>query len=84
MNISANELKTRGTQAIEEALSSDSVATITVRGRCAYVVTSVSEYDEFREWQLDKALKETEGDLQTGRFEVLDNIEDHIRDLSHD
>ncbi len=84
MNISANELKTRGALAIEEALSAETVATITVRGRRAFVVTTVEEYDDFREWQLDKALREAEQDLASGNFEVTNDVDKHIQELLND
>lgn len=84
MNISANELKTRGALAIEEALTTETIATITVRGRRAYIVTTMNDYDDFREWQLDKALRETKNDLEAGCYEITNNIEKHISELRHD
>ncbi len=84
MNISANELKTRGALAIEDALTTETIATISVRGRRTYVVTTMDDYDDFREWQLDKALRETEHDLSTGKYEIVDNIDKHINELRND
>jgi prevent-host-death family protein len=55
--ITANELKTKGVSAIEEVTASNNEAIITVRGKNKYVVLSIEEYNQLREYELEAAKK---------------------------
>lgn len=61
--ISANELKSRGGGAIDEALTVQSEISISVRGQVKYVVMSKEHYQYLRECELEAALAESKTDL---------------------
>ena len=67
MNIVANELKTRGLGAIDDALKHDSEAIITVRGKSKYVAVSMDRYNYLRECELETALQEALEDIKAGK-----------------
>lgn len=76
MDISANELKTKGVAAIEAALATELEAVISVRGKRRFVVMAVEQYNHLRECELEAALAETRSDLAAGRF-VKQTLEEH-------
>jgi hypothetical protein len=80
-SISANDLKTKGVGAIEQALSDQPEASVTVRGQLKYVVMSHEQYVHLRECELEAALAESKADLEAGRF-VRESVEDHIKRLA--
>ena len=65
-NIPANELKTRGVKAIEQALADSTEAIVSVRGKDKYVVMSFEQYSYLRTCELDAAIHETRKDLAEG------------------
>jgi PHD/YefM family antitoxin component YafN of YafNO toxin-antitoxin module len=77
-SISANELKTRGVTAIENALSETTEAIVSVRGKDTYVVMSLDQYSHLRTCELEAALHETRKDLAEGRF-ITESPEDHLK-----
>ena len=77
--ISANDLKTKGVGAIEQALAEQQEASVTVRGQVKYVVMSQEHYAHLRECEL--ALAETKTDLAAGRF-VKESVEAHLKRLA--
>ncbi len=79
--ISANDLKTKGVGAIDQALLSDPEADITVRGEVKYVVMSKDHYDYLRECELAAALAESKADLDAGRF-VKETVAQHMRRIA--
>lgn len=79
--ISANDLKTRGVGAIEEALSDRQEASVTVRGQLKYVVMSREHYAHLRECELEAALAESKADLDAGRF-VKESVARHLKRLA--
>lgn len=79
--ISANDLKTRGVGAIEEALADNPEASVTVRGQAKFVVMSREHYAHLRECELEVALAESRADLDAGRF-VRESVERHIKRLA--
>ena len=79
-SISANDLKTKGVGAIEQALSDQQEASVTVRGQLKYVVMSHEQYVHLRECELEAALAESKADLDAGRF-VRESVEAHIQRL---
>lgn len=84
MTVSANDIKTRGMAAIEDAFDSDATCLLTKRGKPVYAVIDLNDYDEFREWQLDKAVKEAEEDIAAGNFTVVTDIDAHVKGLLND
>lgn len=61
--ISANELKSRGVGAIDEALTAQSEVSISVRGQVKYIVMSKEHYHYLRECELEAAQAESKTDL---------------------
>jgi PHD/YefM family antitoxin component YafN of YafNO toxin-antitoxin module len=79
--ISANDLKTRGVGAIEQALGDQNEVSVTVRGQMKYVVMTREQYAHLRECELEAALAESEADLDAGRF-IKESVEQHIERLA--
>jgi len=75
--ITANELKTKGVAAIDEAINKSTEAIITVRGKEKFVVVTIEKYDYLRECELETALLETKRDLESGKI-IKESIEDHL------
>ena len=68
--INANELKKRGVSAIESALLHDSDVAISVRGQTRFVVVNLDYFQQLREYELEKAVRDAKEDLAAGRFVV--------------
>ena len=68
--INANELKKRGVSAIESALLHDSDVAISVRGQTRVVVVNLDYFQQLREYELEKAVRDAKEDLAAGRFVV--------------
>ena len=76
--IPANDLKTKGIKAIEEALIQHTEVSVSVRGQSKYVVMSLSQYQYLRKCELEAALAESRADLEAGRF-VKETVTSHIK-----
>ena len=76
--ISANDLKTKGVGAIDQALQSEPEASVTVRGEVKYVVMSKEHYEYLRECELEAALAESKANLDAGRF-VKETVAQQMR-----
>jgi N-glycosylase/DNA lyase len=79
--ISANDLKTKGVGAIDQALQAQPEAAVTVRGEVKYVVMSKEQYQYLRECELEAALAESKADLDAGRF-VKETVAQHLRRIT--
>jgi PHD/YefM family antitoxin component YafN of YafNO toxin-antitoxin module len=79
--VTANDLKTRGVSIIEEITSETGEAIITVRGKYKYVVLSMEEYNQLREYELDAAIKESQEDLAAGRV-IDESVKAHIKRIT--
>lgn len=66
--LTANDVKTRGVSAIEEALAAQPEAYISVRGQERFVVMEVAQYHYLRECELDAALAQSRADEAAGRY----------------
>jgi hypothetical protein len=77
LQISANDLKTKGVAAIEAAFVSEPEAIISVRGKDRYVVMDLAHYRYLRECELEAALAQTQADIAAGRF-VKESAQDHV------
>ncbi len=76
----ANDLKTKGIKAIEDALQGQLEAPVSVRGKVKYVVMSQEHYQYLRECELEAALAESKTDLAGGRF-VKETVAQHLERL---
>ncbi|MCP4152828.1 MAG: type II toxin-antitoxin system Phd/YefM family antitoxin [bacterium] len=64
--VSANDLKKKGVSLLDDIVSSQDGAIITVRGKSKYVVIDMDAYNRFREYELEVALAESREDLAEG------------------
>lgn len=80
--LTAQELKTKGAQILKEKTKQSKEAIVTVRGKNAFVVLTMDQYDYLRGCELDTALAETERDLAEGKF-VIQSIEEHMKTLEN-
>ena len=78
--VAANDLKTKGIKAIEDALLNQPEVALSVRGRVKYVVMSQEHYHYLRECELEAALAESRADLAEGRF-VKETVAQHVKRL---
>ena len=78
--LTANDLKVRGIAAIEEALTDQTEATISVRGTQRFVVMDMAHYHYLRECELEAALVQSRSDLAAGRV-VQETAEAHMTRL---
>jgi PHD/YefM family antitoxin component YafN of YafNO toxin-antitoxin module len=76
--INANEVKTRGVSALDKAVKKDGEALIIVRGKPKYVVMDMDAYGDFREDQLEEAIRRTRADMKAGRYRV-EGVEKHMK-----
>ena len=79
-HISANELKTRGIAAIEQALAEQTEAIVSVRGKDRFVVLDMAQYQRLRECELEVALAEARADIAAGRV-ARESPEAHLARL---
>ena len=75
--LTANDLKTKGIAAIEQALSDKPEAYVSVRGKQRFVVMEVAHYNYLRECELEAALAESEADIVAGRF-IQESPAEHV------
>jgi N-glycosylase/DNA lyase len=78
--VAANDLKTKGIKAIEDALLTQPEAAVSVRGQVKYIVMSQEHYHYLRECELEAALAESKADLTSGRF-VRETVAQHLKRL---
>ena len=76
--LTANDLKVRGVAAIEEVLSGQTEATISVRGKDRFVVMDVAQYHYLRECELEAALAQSRADVAAGRA-VAETAAEHMQ-----
>jgi flagellar hook-basal body complex protein FliE len=76
----ANDLKTKGIKAIEDALLTQPEASLSVRGQIKYVVMSQDHYHYLRECELEAALAESKANLASGNF-VKETVTEHLKRL---
>jgi hypothetical protein len=81
MRISGQTLKQRGAKVFSEALKDSPSAIVQIRGNDRFVVLPIEVYDEFREYELTKALEENSCDLKNGNYHT-DSVGNHIKRIS--
>ena len=79
--LTANELKTKGVTAIRKAMTDNTEAIITVRGKTEYVILPIKKYNHLRECELEVAVMESRKDLENGRF-IEESVEDHVKRIT--
>ena len=83
MNITANELKTKGVSAIESNLDNNDELIVTVRGKESYVIMNMEHYNYLRECELEAALYQSKADVEAGDF-VVESVSNHIKRILYD
>ena len=78
--LTANDLKVRGIAAIEDALTHQTEATISVRGTQRFVVMEMAHYHYLRECELEAALVHSRADIAAGRA-IQETAEAHMTRL---
>ena len=75
-SLTANELKRGGVTVLEKAMnaSDEHRVIIDVRGKPKFVVLDISEYNAYREYELDQAIAEAEADYISGRYDDFDRL----------
>ena len=76
--ISANDLKIRGVDVIDEALQNQTEVAITDRGVEKYIVMSNERYQYLRECELEVALAESKVDLEADSY-VRESVTQHLK-----
>jgi len=82
--VTANELKTKGIQALEKEIKNNGQAIITHRGKSKYVVIDIEEFDNYLAYKLDLDYQKVLKEIEKGDFKELSNINDiskHIDSL---
>ena len=80
--ITANELKTKGVNAFNEAANDDSEAFITIRGKNKFVVLSLEKYNYLRECELEAALIEARNDIRNEKY-FVESVDRHIKRIKN-
>lgn len=80
--ISANDLKVKGISAIEELVPANDGVVITVRGKEKFVVLSIEEYNQLREYELEAAIQEARKEVAAGQFRT-GTVEEHLIRISN-
>lgn len=81
MEITANEIKTKGISAIDGISNSDDDAVITVNGKKKFVVIPIEKYNKIRELELELALIEVKDDIASGRSYT--GIKKHLKKIAN-
>jgi len=79
LSITANDLKRSGIAGIERAMcnSDEGSVVVDVRGKAKYVILSVEEFNQFREYQLDQAIAEAEDCITKGEYSTITDFDDY-------
>ena len=83
VSITANELKRNGVAGVERVMldNNDSSVTVDVRGKAKYVILSVDEFNQYREYQLDQAIAEAEACLAKGECSTIEDLDNYAQVL---
>jgi hypothetical protein len=82
-SITANELKRNGVSGIERVMqdNNETGILVDVRGKAKYVILSVDEFNQYREYQLDLAIAEAEDCLAKGDCSIIEDFENYAQVL---
>jgi len=86
LSINANDLKRNGIAGIERAMSDghDNSVMVDVRGKAKYVILSVDEFNQYREYQLEQAISEAELCVSKGEFTTIKDVENYALALEEE
>jgi len=79
LSINANDLKRNGISGIERAMlnGADNTVMVDVRGKAKYIILSVEEFNQYREYQLEQAISEAELCIESGNFTTIKDVENY-------
>ena len=80
MVVAANEVKKHGVSLFDRLFEKVDSVVLSVRGKRKYVVIDYDEYNEIREYKLQKAYEEVMQDIENGDYKVL-SAKEHIDEL---
>jgi hypothetical protein len=85
-SITANELKRNGVAGIERVMlhmqdNNETGILVDVRGKAKYVIFSVDDFSQYREYQLDLAIAEAEACLANGDCSIIEDFENYAQVL---
>jgi len=80
MEITANQIKTKGISALDILCERGDDAIITVNGKSKFVVMSMDKYNNLRELELQLALQESLKDIEAGKS--YKGIDEHLKRIS--
>ncbi len=83
MHVQANDIKTRGVKAMTDALD-DGVCIVSNRGTPVLAAIDIDKYNEFRNWELNKALAECKADIANGDYNIIksdEDVERHMKEV---
>jgi prevent-host-death family protein len=80
--VTANDLKTKGVNFLDEVAKESDGIIITVRGKEKYVILPIEEYNQLREYELDAAIREAKADVQAGRYHT-GSVDEHLERIRH-
>jgi len=81
-SIAANDLKTKGITAFNQAIAEDGELFISVHGKNKFVVLTLDQYNHFRECELEAALLESSNDIVSGKFSTC-SIAEHLERIKN-
>jgi PHD/YefM family antitoxin component YafN of YafNO toxin-antitoxin module len=81
LEITANEIKTKGISSLDIITENEEDAVITVKGKKKYVVIPIEKYNKIREIELEIALKETKDDIASGKF--YSGVKKHLKKVAN-
>lgn len=80
--ITENDLKIKGVSLLEDVISQNESAVITVSGKEKYIVLRIEDYHKLREWELEAAIQESRNDITNGKFHS-GKIEEHLKRVAN-
>ncbi len=80
--ITANALKTKGVNAIDEATHDGNEAFISIRGKNKFVVLPIDQYNHLRECELEAALFEARNDIKNKKY-FSESVDAHIKRIKN-
>ncbi|MBN2874023.1 MAG: type II toxin-antitoxin system Phd/YefM family antitoxin [Spirochaetales bacterium] len=80
--VTANDLKTKGVNFLDEISRESDGVIITVRGKEKYVILPIEEYNQLREYELDAAIRDARADIEANRYQT-GTVEEHLERIGH-
>lgn len=81
LEITANEIKTKGISSLDIINDDGDDAVITVKGKKKYVVIPIEKYNKIREIELEIALNDVREDIDTGKS--YSGIKKHLKKVAN-